>query len=284
MIGCMRNLLLIGSNGFLGRCLYTVLQTFSQVNLLPTHRKQGLFPDSRPYDFWHDDLEPLLAEAQVDTLIMAASVAAANPAIEWKNYQRCVERFVQAARTCRLIYIASDGIFDGKKGLYAETDIPTPSTAYGRNLQYFEECVQTNCPDYCIARPSYLYGYAGSELDRRLARVRADLLAGQTVTAFCDMFKSPMEVNQVAQAIASLALSSYIGLVHVAGPRMSVYAFYREAIEALGVSTDRLMPEHMPLHSALTRDTSLRSDLLPRLTGIELLTVREALRATQYMP
>jgi dTDP-4-dehydrorhamnose reductase len=281
----MRNVLLIGSNSFLGRCLYAALQTFSQVNLLPTHRQQGLFPDSRPYDFWHDDLEPLLAEAHVDTLIMAASVAAPDLAIEWENYQRRVERFVQAARSCRFIYISSDGIFDGKQGLYAETDVPTPSTVYGRNLQYFEECVQMNCTDYCITRPSYLYGYTGSELDRRrLARVRADLLSGQTVTAFCDMFKSPMEVNQVAQGVASLALSQYIGLMHVAGPRMSVYDFYREAMEALGVSTDRLMPEHMPLHSALTRDTSLRSNLLLRLTGIEPLTVREALRGTRQMP
>src|SRR5581483_10560775 len=109
-----------------------------------------------------------------------------------------------------------------------ENDIPTPSTLYGRNLFYLEEMVQNLCTDYCIIRPSYLYGYSLSQLDHRLSHVRARLLAGEQLTYFTDMIKSPMEVNQVAEAITLLAYSEYIGIVHVAGGAMSVYDFYRE--------------------------------------------------------
>lgn len=65
--------------------------------------------------------------------------------------------------------------------------------------------------------------------------------------------------------------------MHVAGPRMSVYHFYHEAMQALGVSCNLLLPTTIPADAVLTRDTSLRTELMQRLTGIEPLSVKEAL-------
>ena len=186
------NVLLLGASGYLGGCLYSAMQ--GQARVISTHCTQARISGSLSYDFWCDDLQPFLEQHHIDIVLMAASVAA-NQEIETGMYQQRVEQFVQASRSCRLVYVSSDGIFDGQQGLYAETDRPTPLTAYGHNLHIFEACVQTHCADYCIARPSYLYGYAGPNLDRRLARVRADLRAGKTVNAFHDMFKSPMQVQ-----------------------------------------------------------------------------------------
>ena len=275
-------ILLLGASGYLGRCLYSTL--FNQAWVLPVHRTRALQPGSLAYDFWRDDLQPLLREHRIDCVLMAVSVAAASVVygathseVETQSYQEHVERFVRAASGRRLIYVSSDGIFDGNRGLYTEADIPTPMTPYGHNLQVFEQCVKQYCPDHCIVRPSYLYGYAGSQLDSRLARVRADLLANKTVHAFSDMYKSPMQVQQVATAIAHLALSDHQGIVHVAGPRMSVYHFYRAAMEALGVPHAQLLPAPIPTEAAVTRDTSLSINLIQQLTGIIPLTVKEAL-------
>ena len=244
-------ILLLGSTGYLGRTLMAHLQQTGYV--VPTHRIKAHFADSHHYDFWTDNIHFLVEYHQIDTVIIAASMAyeAAHPTCEFTIFKQQAERLIRGCQQCRVIYISSDGVFDGKKGNYAESDIPTPMTLYGKNLQYLEEKVQNLCSDYCIIRPSYLYGYSLSQLDHRLSHVRARLLAGEQLTYFTDMIKSPMEVNQVAKTITLLACSEYVGIVHVAGVAMSVYDFYREAMSSLGLASERLHPVQMPTDSCI---------------------------------
>jgi dTDP-4-dehydrorhamnose reductase len=271
----MQRILLIGSAGYLGRTLMIRLQQTGKI--VPTYRTKTLFADAYYYDFWTDDVHALVERNQIDTVVIAANMAAADPEREVTLFKQRVEWLIQGCRQCRVIYISSDGIFDGKKGHYVESDIPAPITLYGRNLQYFEEQVQKQCADYCIIRPSYLYGYSLSQLDHRLAQAREQLLAGEQLTYFSDMIKSPMEVNQVAEAITLLTNSKYVGIVHVAGEAMSVYDFYREAMSSLNISSARLSPTQMPSYFQHPRDTSLDISLMRVLTKIEPLSVRVAL-------
>ncbi len=98
------------------------------------------------------------------------------------------------------------------------------------------------------------------------------------------MYKGPLDVNQVAEIVLKLSLSDYIGLVHVAGPRKSVYDFTKEAVDALGISTEKLvgtlMPKDQP--TKFLRDTSMAYALMIKLTGIEPLGVRESI--LKYKP
>jgi dTDP-4-dehydrorhamnose reductase len=274
-------MLLIGSAGYLGRTLMTHLQQTGQV--ISTHRTKALFAGSQRYDFWTDDVYSLVEQHQIDTVIIAAKMAyeTAGPGYEFALFKQRVERLIQGCQQCRVVYISSDGIFDGKKGHYTENDIPTPVTLYGRNLQCLEEQVQKLCSDYCIIRPSYLYGYSHSQLDHRLSQAQERLLAGEQLAYFTDMIKSPMEVNQVAEAISLLTSSNYIGIVHVAGEAMSIYDFYREAMNALNIPSARLLPAQMPLDFQHPRDTSLDISLMKKLTKIEPLAVGMALAQMQ---
>ncbi|MDQ2716025.1 MAG: sugar nucleotide-binding protein [Chloroflexota bacterium] len=276
-----RRILLIGSTGYLGRTLMVHLQQISHV--VPTYRTAACFAGSRRYDFRTDDVHSLVELGQIDTVVIAANMAyeATDPAYEFSNFKQQAERLIRGCPQCRVIYLSSDGIFDGKQGHYAESDIPTPVTLYGRNLHYLEAQVQNLCADYCIIRPSYLYGYSLSQLDQRLASARTRLLAGEQLSYFIDMLKSPMEVNQVAQAVTLLTCSTYVGIVHVAGQAISVYDFYREAMSSLGIPSDRLYPTQMPTNAQLLRDTSLDITLMKKLTGIEPLSVSAALTQTR---
>lgn len=279
-----QRLLLLGSSGYLGRTLTTALCEQQPLTLLPSHRTTALFPSSLKFDFWRDDLAPLLHEQRVDVIVMAASMAyeAVDPAFDNREYRRRVNQLVRSCMPYRFIYISSDGIFDGSKGRYTESDTCRPLTPYGRNLHFFEERVREFCANYCIIRPSYLYGYACGELDRRLERVRAGLLNGEHFEYFCDMFKSPLDVNQAAQAIAQIVLSNFVGIVHVAGKRMSVYDFYCEAMRAMGAPFEHLHAVHMPNDTYLPRDTSLNTRLMKGLTGVKPLSIAESL--ARYAP
>jgi dTDP-4-dehydrorhamnose reductase len=272
-----QHILLLGSTGYLGRTLMAQLQ--SRGHIVPTYRSKAHFADSHHYDFWTDNVHLLVKYHQIDTVIIAASMAyeAAQSACTLAIFHQQAERLIRGCQRCRVIYISSDGVFDGKKGHYAESDRPIPMTLYAQNLHYLEEKVLKLCPNYCIIRPSYLYGYSLSQLDARLAHVRERLLAGAQLAFFTDMIKSPMDVNQVAEAITLLTYSEHRGIVHVAGEAMGVYDFYREAMNSLGIASKQLRAVQMPRDLPHPRNTSLDITLMKKLTKIEPLPVRLAL-------
>jgi dTDP-4-dehydrorhamnose reductase len=107
-------------------------------------------------------------------------------------------------------------------------------------LFIFETQVRTHVVNHLIIRPSYLYGYSLNVLDSRLENAKARLEAGETLHYFDDMYKSPLEVNKAAQLMAKLIELHHRGIVHVAGKRISIYEFYLESLQSLGVNTSNL--------------------------------------------
>jgi dTDP-4-dehydrorhamnose reductase len=140
-----QRILLLGSTGYLGRTLRIHLSQIGQV--IPTYRTSARFAGSRRYDFWTDPVQSLVEPHQVDMVVIAANMAyeAADPTCAFTLFKQRAEQLIRGCQHCRMIYLSSDGIFDGKKGSYAESDIPTPTTLYGRNLHYLEQMVQTLC-------------------------------------------------------------------------------------------------------------------------------------------
>jgi hypothetical protein len=70
--------------------------------------------------------------------------------------------------------------------------------------------------------------------------------------------------------------------VHVAGERLSVFDFHRQAMDALGVDTRRLQIGTMPPMAGMLRDTSLCSTLWQTLTRVKPLTIHETLAPSGY--
>lgn len=91
------------------------------------------------------------------------------------------------------------------------------------------------------------------------------------------MYKSPMSYIQAAEAITKIALSDYVGIVHISGERMSVYDFTREILEAMKISTNNLIGEVMPKDRPFEflPDTSLNNELMEKITDIKPLSIRE---------
>ena len=81
------------------------------------------------------------------------------------------------------------------------------------------------------------------------------------------MYKSPLEVGQLAQAVTDVATSEFAGTLHVAGRRMSVHDFYQQAMTALGVDTTNLVARALPPDPKLLRDTSLGISKWTELSG-----------------
>jgi dTDP-4-dehydrorhamnose reductase len=129
-----QKVLLLGSSGFLGKSLYKHLS--ANFTVVPTHTTNRVFGNSERYDFFQDDIRILLEKHRPQLIVMAAAV---EKDVDNEAFKVGVQRFVEACRSYYLVYLSSDAIFDGKRGNYCETDPPSPTTPYGRNLLFFEQ-------------------------------------------------------------------------------------------------------------------------------------------------
>lgn len=246
----------IGASGYVGSALSSRLAGGG-------HTVEGTF-NSNPstgeiqFDFWSDD-PSFVGDAGV---VFAAFIEQDDYPIE--TFDRRVAELTSACPANRFVYLSSDAVFNGDAGPYSEDAPTSASTTYGQRTARFERIVRENCSNYCIVRPSYVYGYSGGVLDRRLSRTFRALRTGEQVAYYKDMYKSPVEVNQLAEIVCQVYRSNFCGTIHAGGPRMSVLQFHRRGAEAFGAPTDRIEPDEMPSDCPHPEDTSLDSGRLKR--------------------
>ncbi len=257
-----RDALIIGGSGFLGSAI--VEAATDRLDLFETHRSRASRRASIRFDLLKDNPEELLDKVDPQLVILAAHI---EPALNERSAQKRARSFVQRCSNRRLVYISSDAVFDGRKGLYSENDPVSSKQVYGKGLAFMEATVREVCSDHVIVRPSYLFGFSMGRLDLRLASTRDRLLQGKNVSFFSDMFNSPLEANEAAAIILDIEAMQFAGTVHVAGPRMSVFDFRCQAMRALGLPIHQVLAERMPTDSGLLQDTSLSIERMLKLTG-----------------
>ena len=262
--------------GYLGRTLCHRL-SLEERTALHTFRSHRYFADSVLFDLFHQNLSDVVDLFGSDTVVVASKVE--NTA-KTAQLAQAIYRLFNQCRDKRVVYVSSDAVFDGKLGMYRETDRPNPATTYGTHKALCEEILQGVEPNYCIVRTSYIYGFSLGQLDDRLSSAKALMGHGRTVRKYDDMFKSPIEVNQLAQILAFVCESEYRGVVHVCGPRISVYEFFSRALQALGCDTHRLLADSVPKDHTpeCLVDTSLDNSLLRKLFGVEPVSVTVSLK------
>lgn len=265
--------------GFLGQQIYNDIKDHCD-EVIMTHNRNQKYPNSQKFDFFQDDISAILGNEKIDIIFLPAK-------IEFNENEDLLKeamgKFLDAAKDSRIVYVSSDGIFDGQHGSYKENDVTEPMTLYGKNLKICEELIKKKTKNYCILRPSYLYGYVDGKLDSRFEKIKQELVENKKIVRFTDMYKSPLNYEQAAQAIVELALSDYVGTVHISGKRMSVYEFTRQGMEALDLSTENLVGETMPKEKPIDflSDTSLDNTLMRKLTSIEPIDIKEGFKNSE---
>ena len=169
-----------------------------------------------------------------------------NRELAWKINVDGTDAVAQAAKQSNsfFIYISTDYVFDGSKGNYIETDLPSPLSYYAYTKLKAEEHVKATVDEYCIARPSVIYGAqpAAGKINFALW-VLNKLRNKEQANVFIDQWNSPTLNTSLAEMTLEIAERKLNGTYHLSGAtRISRYDFAKELAKTFELDQSLLIP------------------------------------------
>ena len=284
----MEKVLLTGASGLLGCKL--VPQLSHEYEVLPTHNTQAVHTDSiRMNIVDKDEVFDVLTEFSPDLVVHAAAETnvdkcETNRELAWSvNAEGTRNIALACAKTgSRLVYVSTDYVFDGNKGLYIEDDQPNPINYYGLTKLEGERFVRDLCESYVIARTCAVYGWHQKRLNFA-TWVIDSLKHGREMSVVEDHYDTPTLADELAEIIKMIMRSKVGGVYHTAGgERISRYAFALRIADTFGLDGSLVVPTKMEQVKAwIARrpgDSSLCTDKLLVEIGIQPSDLTRALR------
>jgi dTDP-4-dehydrorhamnose reductase len=239
-------LLITGASGLLGTKL-------CQIALRENHEVYAAYSQHRPLFGTPLELNILDLKAQEraldqkkpDAVIHAAALTDVDKCelekeLAWKTNVEATENLVKLCKKhdAFLVYVSTDYVFDGEKGMYKETDATAAINQYGLTKLKGEEAVQT-LDNYCIARGSVTYGAAPATGKINFALWLIEKLRkNEEVKIVTDQWNSPTLNINMAEMIIETLEKRINGTFHLAGAtRLSRYEFAQHVADAFNLDS-----------------------------------------------
>ncbi len=223
--------LLTGANGFIGRTLAPLLIN-AGYNVICTGRKptpaagssrQGSFYAS--LDFTdpfavHDIFHEVKPEVVVHCGAMSKPEECEIE--QWQAYLVNVEGTMNimqnaAEHHSHLLFLSTDFIFDGVKGMYREEDVPSPVNYYGQTKLEAEDIIASHTDPWTIIRTVLVYGKTLPGRPDLLSTVKEKLSNGQVYNVVNDQYRTPTLVDDLAKGILLTIQKKLEGVYHISG-------------------------------------------------------------------
>ena len=189
-------------------------------------------------------VEKVIGKAAPDAVIHCAAYTAVDAAED--NVELC--RRVNADGTqnianvckklnCKMIYISTDYVFDGKGTRAWEPDDEChPLNVYGQTKYEGELAVQNTLEKYFIVRISWVFGVNGKNF------IKTMLNLGKThdhLTVVNDQFGSPTYTYDLARLLVDMVLTDKYGIYHATNEGIcNWYEFACEIFRQAGMNVD----------------------------------------------
>jgi dTDP-4-dehydrorhamnose reductase len=181
----------------------------------------------------------------------------------------------EASRGRHFTLFSTDHVFDGRDGLYAETDTTAPINVYGRTKVEAERIVQTVHPRALVVRTALVYAPGDRSFFSKL------LKATEPVPCWTDHVGTPTYGPNLAEAVVELVERNATGVWHVAGPDvLDRHAFARQVAARFGTDPALLRPvsiREAPPRAPRPLRAGLRADKARAFLRTKLLSTAEAL-------
>jgi dTDP-4-dehydrorhamnose reductase len=246
------NILITGANGFLGFYLtekllqkgYIVIATGKGISRLPFSPADNFiycemdFTD--PFQV-HDVFE----KYKPDVIVHAGAISKVDDCElnQWEAYRANTEATVTLLVNAEenksfFVFISTDFVFDGKTGMYKETDKPQPVNFYGKTKLEAEEAVREYEYDWAIVRTVLVYGKPQAGRANILTVVKDKLEKGETYNVVDDQVRTPTYVEDLADGIVTVIEKRAKGVYHISGQEvMTPYQMAIKAANYLGLNS-----------------------------------------------
>jgi dTDP-4-dehydrorhamnose reductase len=280
-------LLVTGANGLLGNKIIRLAQ--NNYVATPIHHIKPLHSKSQKLDIrdanavlnLFDKFEPATvihtaSETNVDKCEIEKEHA-------WKTNAQGTRNIAEACRkvSAKLVFISTDYVFDGEKGLYSEEDKPNPVNYYGVTKLEGEKQVINYCENYAILRTSVLYGW--HQWKQNFATwIINKLKQRQEITVVEDHYNTPTLAGNLAEVAIEVAEKDLQGIYHASGnERISRYEFAKQIAKTFDLNSDLIKPVKMSQVAAWIakrpRDSSLDTGKIQKKIKTKPLNITEGL-------
>lgn len=265
-----RKIAIVGSTGQLGTDLSEVLREDDRFDVIPLSHQDADCTKT-------NEVQSVLLKLHPDAVINCAAYVRVD---ECEDHAR--EAFevnaigaLNIARACAAadalcVYVSTDYVFDGAKGMpYIESDPTCPINVYGASKLAGEHLVQQTAPRCLIVRMASLFGKTGARgkggnfIETVLRRVKAS----EPLRVVNDVTMSPTYARDASEALALALRDEMTGPLHLTnGGACTWYEFAEAVLDFTGfgapvvpVSSKALpMPARRPHNSALKSERPFR--------------------------
>ena len=238
--------LVTGANGFLGYYLvkqllekdFYVIATSKGANRLPFQEQSNFIYKGMditdPFRV-HDVFE----ENKPDVVIHSAAMSKPDECElnQWEAYLVNVEGTISvllnaAEYKSHFIFLSTDFVFDGIKGMYKEDETPNPVNFYGKTKLEAEDAVKEYEHAWAIVRTITVYGKTYSGRISFPELIKEKLEKGENYNVFDDQLRTPTYVEDLASGIISIIEKKATGIYHLSGA--DVMTPYQMALKVAG--------------------------------------------------
>jgi dTDP-4-dehydrorhamnose reductase len=180
------------------------------------------------------------------------------------------------------IYVSTDYVFSGEEGAYMETDRPDPINNYGLTKLEAERMVRDSSLEWCIARPSVIYGStpAAGKVNFALWMLN-NLKQGKPIKIITDQWVSPTLNTNLAEMILEVMERGFTGVYHLAGSTpLNRYEFASLLAETFQYDKTLITPvksDKMNWLAKRPRNTSLNVEKATETLRYKPLEIQQAL-------
>lgn len=282
-------ILIIGASGLLGSYLVKYgsdyYEIFGTYNLHELKGEKFLKLDVTNRKETIELITKIKPDVVIDThSITNVDYCELHPEEAWNINVNGTKNVVEACKIlgCKLVFISTDYVFDGKKTIYTEKDKPHPINLYGRTKYICEKIIESFDIEHLIIRTSVLYGVGGSGKEPFPIWVIKNLKEKKEIKVVIDQFNNPTYAGNLANIIYLLLRKKKKGLFHVVGKdNISRYEFAIKIAEIFNLDKNLIIPitsAQLPQAASRPKKLNLSINKLKRVLGIETMGVEEGLK------
>lgn len=222
--GYGQNYLIIGASSFIGKHLYKYCRT-KEIDVLGTYYSHPCYDEWIQFDLCTDNLYEICIKHFDGVLPSAVIICSANTNIDNCKKNENSSNHLNVSGTVKIldqadqlgiksVFLSSEAVFDGKKGLYTESDEPNPVTLYGRQKLQIEQYMIRSIKKYLIFRISRAVGSSYGENDI-LNDFYNKIVNQEEIVCLKNQSFCLTEVNDIARCIVEALVKDINGLYHL---------------------------------------------------------------------